>query len=86
MCPVCKQNYLYVVQEHKHTYAVKSIGFHDVHPGEKVSAEARFYLTCFDCNWTGWIDEYFEAEHGVIKLFPEVPEYEDTDKDPNLKA
>ena len=83
-CPHCKEHFLYVVQEHKHTYAVENIGFNDVIPGEKVDGVGRMYLTCLNCNWRGWIEDYFEAEHGVIKLFQEVPEYDNPNKDDDL--
>jgi hypothetical protein len=78
-CPSCRQHYLYVVQEHKYTYSVESVGFNDVVPGEQVNAEGRMYLICLGCSWRGWIDDYFEAEHGVVKLFQEVPGYDNID-------
>lgn len=78
LCPSCKKEPLFYVIEQKIAFSIKDIGFHDAVPEEQVDLQDRRFLECLGCNWRGWIDDYHQAKHGVIKLFQEIPEYDNS--------
>lgn len=74
-CPRCNKSPLFLVLKHKHVFAVDKVGLTDIIPGEKVDGEAIEYLKCFNCNWSGWVEEYNQCKHGIVPLF--ISEEED---------